>query len=271
MMGDMDKLSETRTPRQRVDHNNFTWLNLGKGLVGCVVGGVIEGLGICASTVWRTPRMAGHTFKALWKTQTFGPVLRTTLMPAVLLSGLCAPVVALFGGLIHGMVVGFKEGANQPSTVPSIMLQNIQKFHNEQVDEAIQELHEWSMQKPERVYEIRVIEAVKGLMTGLVGGTLTGLGVCLSTAVNLLGIYFQGLQMIFGMGVLPLVVGALILWTAIILPVAVMVVIVGALGGLGIGAYRGYTKGILSAISGTFEDIKHYHDIAVKFAWNSRR
>lgn len=238
----------------------FTWFNLAKSLIGGAVGGVIEGLGIGGSALIRTPRVALEVFRSLWRTKTFGPVLKTTLVPAALVGAVAAPEVAVLGGLIYGMVEGFGEGTKEGFPIITTAVKTIKKFHAESVDNAVEDLIKWSNQEPTTVYEIRVIEAVKGLLSGIVGFAVTGAGVSFFTIINVPTIWGKTTRAIWESGgPLPFLVGAQVLATVLIGLAVPLTVVVATLGGLGLSTYHGYTKGFLTASRRAFSDVGRYN------------
>lgn len=257
------------TSNNDMDRSNFTWANLGKGLIGAVLGGVIEGVGIGASALWRTPQVTYHVLTNLWKTKSLGRNLKSTLTPFAFTGGLCSSAVAVLGGTLHGIFDGFSEGAKNPLSMPKNAIDNIRHFHTKMVDDAIKSMTELAMQKPNRVYEIKVFEAVEGLISGLIGGGMFGLGLLISTVINLPGSYYRISREIWrgGTAMLPFMVGCQVLVTALAVLSLGLVPLVGALGGLGIGAYHGYSKGILRTLGKTFQDLDFFHSSFWKISY----
>jgi hypothetical protein len=251
--------------RKELDEKDFSWVDLGKGVVGGVVGGAIEGAGIGASSLVRSPQVAYHTLKGLWKSKMLGPVLKTTLTPVVIAAGVGAPVLAALGGTLYGMFEGFKEGAEKnPLAVPAAAAKTVKAFHNDlagKAVEAVTELSQKEPETPEEVYEIKVIEAGKGLVGGVAGAAVAGAGVGVSTLVNVPGAYVKASSEIWKSDVaVPLKVGGQLLATGAAVLAVPLATVGGALYGLGTGAYHGYSEGILPAIGDAAKDAKKYHD-----------
>jgi len=250
---------------KELNEKDFSWVDLGKGVVGGVVGGAIEGVGIGASSLVRSPQVAYHTLKGLWKSKMLGPVLKTTLTPVVIAAGVGAPVLAALGGTLYGMFEGFKEGAEKnPLAVPAAAAKTVKTFHNDLAGKAVEAVTELSQQEPdspEQVYEIKVIEAGKGLIGGVAGAAVAGLGVGASTLVNVPGGYVKASSEIWKSdAALPLKVGGQLLATGAAVLAVPLATVGGALYGLGTGAYHGYSEGVLSSVGDAAKDVKKYHD-----------
>lgn len=257
--------NDNQKPEKEIDEHNFSWLDLGKGLVGGVVGGAIEGVGIGASSLVRSPQVAYHSLKALWKSKMLGPVLKTTLTPVVIAAGVGAPVFAALGGTLYGMFEGFKEGAEKnPLAVPAAAGKTVKIFHQDLAGKAVEAVTELSQKEPrtpEEVYEIKVIEAGKGLIGGVAGAAVAGVGVGASTLVNVPGAYVKASSEIWKSdAALPLKVGGQLLATGAAVLAVPLAAVGGALYGLGTGAYHGYSEGIGSSVVDAGKDVKKYHD-----------
>ena len=250
--------------RKELDEKNFSWLDLGKGVAGSLVGGAIEGAGIGASSLIRSPQVAFHSVKGLWKSKMLGPVLKATLTPVVITAGLVAPVFAALGGTLYGMFEGFKEGAEKsPLAVPAAAGNTVREFHTKWAGQAVEGVQNLAAQEPQssdQVYEIRLIEAGKGLIAGAAGAVVTGAGVAASSLVNLPRAYVRGNQEIWkSEAALPLKVGGSLLATGAAVVAVPFAAVGGALWGLGSGAYHGYKDGLLPAIGDAAKDVKTYH------------
>ena len=265
---DPNKDNFKQDPNKELDENNFSWLDLGKGIAGSVIGGAIEGAGIGASSLVRAPQVAFHTLKGVWQSKMLGPVLKSTLTPVIIAAGVTAPVFAALGGTLYGMFEGFKEGAekNPLAAVPAAG-NTIKQFHNElagKAVEAVKELASKEPDSPEQVYEIKVIEAGKGLIGGAAAAAVVGAGVGASTLVNLPMGYVRASSEIWKSDVaLPLKVGGQVLATGAAVLAVPLAAVGGALYGLGTGAYHGYSEGLVSSVTDAGKDVKKYHDAVV--------
>lgn len=253
--------------RKELDEKNFSWTDLGKGVAGAVIGGAVEGVGIGASSLVRGPQVAAHTLKAVWKSKMLGPVLKSTLTPVIIAAGLASPVFAAIGGMGYGMFEGFKEGAEKnPLAAASAGVNTIKQFHNELAGKAVEFVKDAAQQEPEsadQVYEIKVIEAGKGLVGSAGAAAVVGGGAALSTAVNLIPGYVKVSGEIWKSDVaLPLKVGGQILATGAAVLAVPFAAAGGVLYGLGTGAYNGYKDGVIPAVVKGAKDVGEYHKAA---------
>jgi len=182
----------------------------------------------------------------------------------VITAGLAAPVFAALGGTLFGMFEGFKEGAEKsPLAVPAAAGNTVREFHTKwagQAVEAVQNLAAQEPQSSDQVYEIRLIEAGKGLIAGAAGAAVVGAGVAASSLVNLPGAYLRGNSEIWKSdAALPLKVGGTLLATGAAAVAVPFAAVGGALWGLGTGAYHGYKDGLLPAIGDAAKDVKTFH------------
>jgi len=251
--------------RKEIDEKNFSWLDLGKGVVGSVIGGAVEGVGIGASSLVRAPQVTYETVKGVWKSNMLGPVLKTTLTPVVIAAGLAAPVFAALGGTLYGMFEGFKEGAekNPLAAIPA-GANTVKQFHTELAGKAVEFVREAAQQQPEtpeQVYEIKVIEAGKGLISSAGAAAIAGAGIGASTLIHLPGGYVRASSEIWKSdAALPLKVGGQILATGAAVLAVPLAAVGGAIYGLGTGAYNGYKDGVLPAVGKAGKDVAKFNE-----------
>lgn len=249
--------------RKEIDEQNFSWLDLGKGVVGGAIGGAVQGVGIGASSLVRAPQMTKEVLKGVWQSKMLGPVLKTTLTPVVLAAGVISPVFAVLGGALYGMFEGFKEGAEKnPMAVFPASAETVKTFHKDIAGkgvEYVQELATKEPSTPDEVYEIKVIEAGRGLVGSAGAALVAGAGIGASTAVNLPMGYLRASSEIWKSDVaLPLKVGGQILATGAAVLAVPLGAVGGALYGLGTGAYNGYQDGVLPAVGKAAKDVAEF-------------
>lgn len=259
--------------RKELDEKNFSWGDLAKGVAGAAIGGVIEGVGIGASSLVRGPQVAAHTLKAVWKSKMLGPVLKSTLTPVIIAAGLASPVFATIGGLGYGMFEGFKEGAEKnPLAAASAGVNTIKQFHGELAGKAVEYVKEAAQHEPEspdEVYEIKVLEAGKGLVGSAGTAAVVGGGAAVSTAINLIPGYVKASSEIWKSDVaLPLKVGGQILATGAAVLAVPFAAAGGVLYGLGTGAYNGYKEGVVDAVVKGAKDVGEYHKAVHNAIWD---
>lgn len=130
----------------------------------------------------------------------------------------------------------------------------------------VEGIREAATEKPESeddIYEIRVLEGVKGLAASTTSAVAGGLGIGATTALHLPGGYVKATSEIWGSdAAVPLKVGGQILATAAAVLAVPLGVVGGAIFGLGMGAYKGYTDGFVEGNKEVFEGIGDFHDMA---------
>lgn len=272
VQGQPEDPNNNKDDRKEIDEHNFSWGDLGKGVAGSVIGGVVEGVGIGASSLVRGPQVAAHTLKAVWKSKMLGPVLKSTLTPVIIAAGLASPVFATIGGLGYGMFEGFKEGAEKnPLAAATQGAKTIKTFHNDLSGKAVEYVKEAAQQEPEsadQVYEIKVIEAGKGLVGSAGTAVVVGGGAAASTAVNLIPGYVRASSEIWKSdAALPLKVGGQILATGAAVLAVPFAAAGGVLYGLGTGAYHGYKEGVVDAVVKGAKDVGEYHKACHNAIW----
>lgn len=259
-----------RVERKEIDDKNFSWLDLGKGITGSVIGGAIEGTGAALAGVLKSPRITYEAVKGTWKSKMLGPVLKATLTPVIIAAGVVAPVFAAIGGLGYGMFEGFKEGAERnPLAAGSKAIETTKKMHGKftgEIVDGIRDLATKEPKSPDEVYEIKVIEAGKGLAASATSAVIDGAGIGLSTALHTPQAYLKVSKELWKSdSALPLKVGGQFLATAGAVLAAPLGFVGGTLYGLGKGAYNGYQQGFLGATEAAFHDVKEYNSAVHKF------
>jgi len=172
----------------RIDEHDFSWLDLGKGVAGSLIGGTIEGVGGAAAGLIKTPRITFEALRGVWTSKMLGPVLKSTLTPVVLAAGLLAPVLTTIGGLGYGMFEGFTTGAEKnPLAAASKAVETCKQMHGkvtQQVVDAIREAATQQPATPQDVYEIKVVDAGKGLLSSAATAVIDSVGAATSVAFH---------------------------------------------------------------------------------------
>lgn len=192
----LDKPRQPEEPTKGgFDEKDFSWLDLGKGIVGSVAGGAIVGTGATVAGVIKAPRITFEAVRGLWKSKMLGPILKSTLTPVVIAAGVTAPVFVAIGGLGYGMFDGFVEGSSKnPWAAVTKSVDTCKQMHGKvtkQVVEGIRDMAAKEPNSPEEVYEIKVIEAGQGLLSSVASAAIDGVGVGASVLVNTPKAYFN--------------------------------------------------------------------------------
>lgn len=256
--------SEGGPSKKPIDEHTFSWLDLGKGLGGAVIGGLTEGVGVGASSLLRGPQVGFEALKGMWQSDMLGNTLKLTMTPVIIAAGLASPLVATIGALGYGMFEGFKVGAEQsPLAAFGAGMETTKKFHNELaggVIKGIREAAEHEPANPGEVYDIRLLEAGKGLAGSLVGAAVVGVGATGSTAYHLLPAYGKLTRELWKADMaLPLKVGGQLLGTGAAVLAVPLSAGAGLIYGLGSGALHGYKEGVVDSAVHAAQDVKKYH------------
>lgn len=246
--------------KKEIDEHNFSWGDLGKGLVGAAIGGVIDGVTMTAATVPLAGKAIKNGYKALWNTPMLGKTLKWTIAPLVAIAGVASIPLSLIGGIGYGLVSGFTKAAEEsPLAVPGKAIADTKEYYKhvgKYVTEGLQALGSAELPAGETPYNINIPEGLRGAATGLVTGTMD------AVAGAGLGIWYGpqlGWEAAKELGksdtVLPLKVGG----EALLLPVTglgiVAAPIVGGVYGLGKGVHDGYKEGFVAGIKNAAHDI----------------
>ena len=247
--------------------DEFSWGDLGKGIVGSVVGGAVVGVGGAVTGLIKTPRITYEAVKGVWKSEMLGLVLKATVTPVVLVAGLAAPVLTAIGATGYGLFQGFGEGAaKNPLAAAKKGVETVKEMNGKVTEAVVEGIREAATEKPESaddVYEIKVVEGVKGLATSATSAVVGGVGIGAATALHLPGGYVRATSEIWqSEAPAPLKVGGQLLATAAGVLAVPLGVAGGAIYGLGMGAYKGYTEGFVEGNKETLEGIGKFHDMA---------
>lgn len=248
-----------------IDHEHFSWLDLGKGVTGSLIGGTIEGAGAAVAGLIKTPRITFEAIRGVWKSKMLGPVLKSTLTPVILAAGLLTPVLTTIGGIGYGMFEGFSEGSEKnPLAAGAKAVETCKQMHGKftkQIIEGIREAATKEPTSPDEVYEIKVIEAGKGLVSSAATAAIDAVGAAGSVALHVPCGYYKVTKELWQSDTaLPLKVGGQFLATAAALLAVPLAAVGGALYGLGTGAYNGYQKGFVESIKEAGHNMHQLND-----------
>lgn len=244
-----------------LDEKNFSWLDLGKGLAGAVVGAAVDGVAMTACSVPLAAKAIVNAEKALYKTELLGRTLKCVLAPVVALAGVASIPLVAVGSIGYGLFSGFVKGAEEnPLAVVGKGVEDTKTFNKtvgKYVTEGLQELAEVPLPEGKEKYDIKIIEGVVGLASGTVTGVADGVsGLALSAAYGPKMVYQAEKELWKSDAALPLKVGG-----AVLLPLAyplgvAAATIGGTVYGAGKGVKDGYTDGMGAALGNCGKDVK---------------
>jgi hypothetical protein len=162
--------------------SDITLKKFAETLITFPITGAIEGIGNTLVIIEKLPQAALKAYAALIKTDAAGPVLKTTIGIILIPAAMLMPPMMLITGTGYGCYMGvknvFKDGEE------SGMFKAINEALNDPrkhrgltaflLEMNFQQKIEAAIPKENRPYEIKVIEAIKGLAAGL-GGCAIGL------------------------------------------------------------------------------------------------
>lgn len=253
-----------QTTEKDFDGDRMTWGQAGRGLVGAVIGAGIEAVGNTASSIVRLPGAVGRTYKALIGTEMLGPILKTTIGAALLPVAVAVPVLVAVGSAGYGMFHGFMSAAEKGlGAAVSDTAQDVKKFHETisgtALREALTEFEHAKLEPGKEPYEIKVVEAAKGLAAGATAAVVEGVGVGAVTLVNTPRGLVKAAQEVWKSDSgLPTKTVATVLIPAAAVLATPLGTVGGALYGLVLGTKDGYTEGFGKAVQNSVDLVGQY-------------
>lgn len=250
-------------------------LNLGqvaKGFAGAAIGAVIDSVGATASSIVHLPKALYSAYKTTWKTKAIGPVLKTAISALLPVGALLVPPLTAIGGLGWGMASGFGNASHEGlSSAIEESIENVEDFHTEQAPKFYEILKAAENAMPaegEKPYDIKIIEAGKGLVGAAAGAIIEGPSVGVITAARVP----KGLSMIFKLinkqesvgPVAKKAVSLVIYLLSLLAPP--LTSIGGAVYGMAAGFKDAYKEGITQSMKNRIEDLKKWDDVTREMA-----
>jgi len=252
-----------------IDEKNFSWGDLGRGLVSAVGSAAVTTVGMTASSLVRAPQALYESSKALIQTDMIGPVLKCTIAPLLVGAAVAAPILTAVGGAGYGLYKGFVVGVEDgPTQAVKQAGQDVKTFHNElsgKLIDGIQQISTMELPEGETPYDINVGGALKGLAGATIGAAVDGAGIGAVTLLNVPRALYKVNDAIWSSEAsLPLKVGG----TVLSIPAAPLAVALGTVGGavfgMALGAKDGYQKGLGTAASNSFTYVGDYAEMVDK-------
>jgi hypothetical protein len=246
-------------------------------VAGAVVGGTIETIGNTASSIYNLPKGVFHAAKTIWKTDLIGPNLKIAATILLPVATVATPIIVALGsigyGFYHGaaeagdhskkegFVAGMKEAVTQTA-------KDVKYFHKDIASKAVQELSDLELphlepgQKP---YDIKILEAGKGLVGAAAGAVIDGVGVGGLTLVKTPKGTYRLYEAIFNSDQGPVLKTT----ESVLAPVAVALAApLATVGGAVYGTYKGfadaYKDGLAKSVDNRLHEVKEFNDMTKK-------
>lgn len=251
-------------PPQDPPKNDITISQAAAALTGAVLVAGIETVGNTACSVVRTPQALVQAYKTLYKTDYIGPVLKTAIAVTLPVGLVAFPVLTAIGSCGFGLFRGFQEGMEH-GVVSAVKegAKDIGRFNKEIAGKGIElmkEAEEEHLPPGDKPYDIKIIEAGKGLVGGVAGAVIDGAGIGLITAVRTPQGVFRVYKEIWTSDQGPVLrVTESILVPPAALLAAPLATVGGALYGLVTGFGAGYSKGLSESLDKSFETVSQYN------------
>ncbi|MBI2264400.1 MAG: hypothetical protein HYU64_04425 [Armatimonadetes bacterium] len=254
---------ESATVSAKSEDNDITIGQAASGLTGAAAGAVIETVGNTASSVVNLPRGVYHAYKAVIKTDMIGPVLKASLCALIPVAAAAVPVLTALGSAGYGFYHGFAEGVeNGVKSAVKETARDVKFFHTEISDkavEALQQIETEHLPEGQEPYDIKIIEAAKGLTGAAVGAVVDGVGAGAITLVETPKGVYKAYKALLTSDSGPVIktTGSLL-----VPPAAILAAPVATVGGGLYGLYKGfgdaYRDGVITSAKNRIEDLKSY-------------
>ncbi|GEM_PF-1752647 len=241
-----------------------------RGLAGGVAGAAIETVGNTASSLVNLPKATFHAGKTIWKTDVIGPVLKTSLSVLLPVAVIATPVVVALGSLGYGLFHGFGEGVEHGiGEAVKATAKDVKTFHKDLASKAVNELQNLEtphLQPGEKPYDIKLVEAGKGIVGAAAGAVIDGVGVGGLTLAKTP----KGAYRIYE-AILKSDQGPVLKTTeSLLAPIAIALASpLATVGGAVYGVYKGfadaYKEGLVDSVKNRAHDVKEFHEATAKF------
>jgi len=247
-----------------------------KGLAGAVTGAAIETVGNTASSLVNLPKATFHAGRTIWKTDMIGPILKTSLTALLPVAVVATPVVVALGSLGYGLFHGFGEGVEHGlGEAVKTTAKDVKTFHKDLASKVVNELQNFEaphLKPGEKPYDIKVIEAGKGIIGAAAGAVVDGAGIGGLTLAKLPKGTYRAYETILKSNIGPVSKTT----ASLLAPVAIALAApLATVGGAVYGVYKGfadaYKEGLVSSVKNRMHDVKVFHETTSKYlskSWN---
>jgi hypothetical protein len=246
--------------------NDITIKQALSGLGGALIGAGIEGVGNTASSLVNLPKATALAAKALWNTQLIGPVLKTSLTALLPVAVIATPIITCLGSVGYGLFEGFQTGMEKGlGSAVKETAKDVKHFHQDIAKRAVDELQQietHELTNGQKPYDIKLVEAGKGLIGAVVGAPIEAAGVgglaLLKTPKGVVKAYDMILHDDQG--------PVLKTTQSLLVPLAaVLAAPICTVGAAVYGAYKGfgdaYKDGLKASVENRFHDIGDFHKL----------
>lgn len=248
------------------EQNDITIGQAVSGLVGAAAVATIETVGNTASSLIQTPRAVGQAYKTLYNTELVGPVLKTAIavtLPVALVAG---PVLTALGSFGFGLFRGATEAVeNGLGSAIKEGCNDVKYFNTElagKLVDGLKELESAALPEGEKPYDIKVLEAGQGLVSGIAGAAIVGGGVGAVVALRTPQCVIRAYEELWKSDDIGPVAKTTL--SLLVPPAAIVAAPLGLVGGavygLGKGFAKGYSEGITPAIGSAVETVEQVND-----------
>lgn len=255
--------ADTVTLNEPEEKKDITIRQALTGFAGAAAGAVIETVGNTASSIVNLPKATYLAYKALVNTEMIGPVLKTTIAALLPVGALAVPILTAIGSCGYGMFHGFGEGVEHGlGGAIKETAQDVKFFHKDIAQKAVkglQEIETGHLPEGQEPYDIKVIEAGKGLVGATAGAVIDGVGIGGVTLLNTPRGIFKAYSEIFKSDQGPVLKTC---ESLLVLPAALLAAPFATVGGAVYGMYSGfgeaYRKGIPESVTKSAENVTEY-------------
>ncbi|MHB2015918.1 MAG: hypothetical protein ACYCW6_03120, partial [Candidatus Xenobia bacterium] len=230
---------------------------------------VEETVGNTVSSLYQTPRALAHAYKAIWNTKQIGPVLKGTLMLALPIALPAGPALTAIGSAGFGLFRGFeKDAVEKKGFVEAVKTgaKDVKTFNTDLAGKLVDGLHEFETEPlppGKKPYDIKVVEAGKGLAAGVVGAAVDGPAIGVITTARVPKGFYKAMKEIWSKdnNIGPVLKSCA---TILAVPAAVLAVpfsfVGGAVYGFATGLHDGYSKNFTEGVKTIGHNVSQYND-----------
>jgi hypothetical protein len=245
---------------------------LGGLLLGAPISAGISGVCNTVNTFKHLPKATYTAYKTIWKSKKLGPNLKVLLSALVPFGVVLTPPIVLLGSTIFGLGHGFWTAIDKGSynKVPRESWELVKRLDNtikENLDECLTGNDE---ELNDEYFDIRILEAIRGLLCALIFAPIEAVGVVLALIHKWFPVVFRLykhlwhtdgtiVNFIFNIAL------ALLITVAALLSIP-LAPLCAALFSIGDMSYQGYKFGFAEAGKRCFNHIKDFHSLLTDMA-----